>query len=54
MHEDIVPEVSKPPAEFDFTEEEDDDVAVRARMMRTNGSGLARQAAMAPGDSLEL
>ena len=54
MHENIAPEVSKPPAEFDFTEEEDDDAAVRARVMRTNGSGLARQAAMDPGDGLEL
>ena len=53
-HEDIVPEVSMPPAEFDFPEEGDDDVAARARTMRTNGSGLARQAAMDPGDGLEL
>ena len=53
-HEDIVAEVSKPPTEFDFPEEGDDGVAVRARVMRTNGSGLARQAAMDPGDGLEL
>ena len=53
-HEDIVPEVSKPPTEFDFPEEGDDGVAVRARVMRTNGPGLARQAAMDPGDGLEL
>ena len=53
-HEDIVPEVSRPPTEFDFTEKGDDGVAVRARVMRTNGSGLARQAAMDPGDGLEL
>ena len=53
-HEDIAPEISMPPTEFDFTEEEDDGVAVRARVMRTNVPGLARQAAMDPGDGLEL
>ena len=53
-HEDIVAEVSKPPTEFDFPEEGDDGDAVRARVMRTNGPGLARQAAMDPGDGLEL
>jgi type IV secretion system protein VirD4 len=53
-HEDIVPEVSKPPTEFDFREAGDDGVAVRARVMRTNGPRLARQAAMDPGDGLEL
>jgi type IV secretion system protein VirD4 len=53
-HEDIEPEVSRPSAEFDFQEEGDDGVAIRARVMRTNGSGLARQAAMDPGDGLEL
>lgn len=54
QHEDIVPEVSKPSTEFDFPEGGDDGVAVRARVMRTNGPGLARQAAMDPGDGLEL
>lgn len=53
-HEEIVPEVSRLPTEFDFQEEGDDAVAVRARVMRTNGPGLARQAAMDPGDGLEL
>jgi type IV secretion system protein VirD4 len=53
-HEDIVAEVSKPPTEFDFPEEGDDGVAIRARVMRTNGPGLARQAAMDPGDGLKL
>jgi type IV secretion system protein VirD4 len=53
-HEDIVPEVPKPPTEFDFPEEGDDGVAVRARVLRANGSGLVRQAAMDPGDGLEL
>ena len=53
-HEDIVPECLKPPNEFDFPEGADDGVAVRARVMRTNGPGLARQAAMDPGEGLEL
>ena len=54
VHEDIVPEVLKSPTEFDFTEDEDSGVAVRALVMRTRGSGLARQAAMDPGDGIEL
>jgi type IV secretion system protein VirD4 len=53
-HEDIVAAVSKPPTEFDFPGEGDDGVAVRASVLRTNGSGLARQAAMDPDDGLEL
>ena len=53
-HEDIVPEFRSLRPEFDFPEEEDDGDAVRARVMRTNGPGLARQAAMDPGDGLEL
>jgi type IV secretion system protein VirD4 len=53
LHEDIVAEVPKPSTEFDFLEG-DDGVAVRARVMRTNGPGLARQAAMDPGEGLEL
>jgi type IV secretion system protein VirD4 len=53
-HEDIVPEVSKPPTEFEFPDEGDDGDAARVRVMRTNGPGLARQAAMDPGDGLEL
>jgi type IV secretion system protein VirD4 len=54
VHEDIAAEVLRPPTEFEFAEERDDSVAVRARVMRTNRSGLARQAAMDPGDGLEL
>jgi type IV secretion system protein VirD4 len=48
-----VAEISKPPPEFEFPEEGDDGVAVRARVMRANRP-LARQAAMDPGDGLEL
>jgi type IV secretion system protein VirD4 len=54
VHEDIAAEVLRPPTEFEFAEERDDSVAVRARVMRPNGPGLARQAAMDPGDGLEL
>jgi type IV secretion system protein VirD4 len=53
-HEDIAPDVLKPPPEFDFMEDVDDGDTVRARAMRKNGVGLARQAAMDPGDGLEL
>jgi type IV secretion system protein VirD4 len=44
----------KPPPEFDFTGEEGDSGAIRARVLRMNVPGLARQAAMDPGDGLDL
>jgi type IV secretion system protein VirD4 len=53
-HENIAPEALKPPPEFDFTEDEGDSDAIRARVLRMNVSGLARQAAMDPGDGLDL
>ena len=53
-HENIAPEPLKPPPEFDFTEDEGDSDAIRARVLRTNVPGLARQAAMDPGDGLDL
>ncbi len=53
-HEEIVPEMSRPAPEFDFTEDEGDGDAIRARMLRRNVSSLARQAAMDPDDGLEL
>lgn len=53
-HEEIVPEISTPSLEFDFTEEEGDGDAIRARMLRRNVSSLARQAAMDPNDGVEL
>jgi type IV secretion system protein VirD4 len=53
-HENIAPEASKPPPEFDFTEDEGDGDAIRARVLRRSVSGLARQAAMDPDDGLEL
>ena len=43
-----------PPPEFDFTEDEGDGDAIRARVLRRNVSSLARQAAMDPDDGLEL
>jgi type IV secretion system protein VirD4 len=52
-YEDIVPEASMPLPEFDFAEDGDGD-AIRARGLRRNVSGLARQAAMDPDDGLEL
>ena len=53
-HEDIAPEASKPPPEFDFTEDEGDGDAIRGACAAQNVPGLARQAAMDPGDGLEL
>ena len=54
QHEEIVPEQAKPVPEFVFGEEDPDDDAVRARVLRQQARGLARQAAMDPGDGLEL
>jgi len=53
-HENIAPEALKPPPEFNFMEDERDGDAIRARVLRMNVPGLARQAAMDPGDGLEL
>ena len=53
-HENIAPEPLRPPPEFDFTEDEGDSDAIRARVLRMNVPGLARQAAMDPGDGLDL
>ena len=53
-HENIAPEPLRPPPEFDFTEDEGDSDAIRARLLRMNVPGLARQAAMDPGDGLDL
>jgi type IV secretion system protein VirD4 len=53
-HENIAPDALKPPPEFDFTEDEGDSDAIRARVLRMNVSSLARQAAMDPDDGLEL
>jgi len=54
QHEEIVPEQARPTPEFVFGEEDPDDDAVRARTLRQQARGLARQAAMDPGDGMEL
>jgi type IV secretion system protein VirD4 len=53
-HEDVAPEISLPSPEFDFAENEGEADVLRARGLRRNLSGLARQAAMDPDDGLEL
>ena len=53
-HEEIVREPARPAPEFVFGEEEPDDDAVRARALRQQVRGLARQAAMDPGDGIDL
>jgi type IV secretion system protein VirD4 len=54
QHEEIVPEQAKAMPEFTFAEEDPDDDAVRARALRKQISSLARQAALDPGDGMEL
>ena len=54
QHEEIVPEQSKATPEFTFAEEDPDDDAVRARALRLQARGLARQAALDPGDGMKL
>ncbi|MDI1262812.1 MAG: type IV secretory system conjugative DNA transfer family protein, partial [bacterium] len=53
-HEEIAPEQAKSAPEFVFGEEDPDDDAVRARALRQQARGLARQAAMDPGDGIDL
>jgi type IV secretion system protein VirD4 len=53
-HEEIAPEQAKPAPEFVFSEEDPDDDAARARTLRQQAGGLARQAAMDSGDGMEL
>jgi type IV secretion system protein VirD4 len=53
-HEEIAPAPAKPVPEFTFTVEEADDEIARARPLRRQVRGLARQAAMDPGDGIEL
>jgi type IV secretion system protein VirD4 len=53
-HEEIVPEQANPAPEFIFAEEDLDDAALRARALRQQVRGLARQAAMDPDDGILL
>jgi type IV secretion system protein VirD4 len=53
-HEEIAPERANPTPEFAFGEEDRDDDAMRARVPRQQARGLARQAAMDPGDGIDL
>jgi type IV secretion system protein VirD4 len=53
-HEEIAPESAKPSTEFAFGEDEPDDDAVRARVLRAKARRLARRAAMDPGVGLDL
>jgi type IV secretion system protein VirD4 len=53
-HEEIVPEQAKGAPEFVFGDDQPDRDALRARALRQQVRGLARQAAMDPGDGMEL
>jgi type IV secretion system protein VirD4 len=52
-HEDVVPNIPKPAAEFAFEDDAGDD-AIRSRVMRRQARGIARQAAMDPNDGIDL
>ena len=54
QHEEIVSEQETAVPEFVFAEEDPDDDAIRARALRQQARSLARQAAMDPGDGMEL
>ncbi len=53
-HEEVAPDPAPMKAEFDFAEDEADDDAQRAAVMRGQAVGVARQAAMDPDDGLGL
>jgi len=55
QHEEVVPGRAKATPEFTFVEENSDDGdALRARTLQRRARGLARQAAMDPGDGMKL
>jgi type IV secretion system protein VirD4 len=54
QHEEIISEQVKADPEFAFGEDDTDDDAARARALRQRARGLARQAAMDPGDGMDL
>lgn len=53
-HEEIAPEPHRTVAEFAFDDQEPDDEVARARALRAQIRGIARQAALDPGDGIEL
>jgi type IV secretion system protein VirD4 len=54
QHEEILPAQATATAEFSFIEEDLDDDALRARLLLERARATARQAAMDPGDGMEL
>jgi len=54
QHEEIVAEQAKATPEFTFAEEDPDDDGVRARALRQQIRGLARQTVLDPGDGMKL
>ena len=53
-HEEVAPERTPPVPEFAFSDEEPDDEVQRAIVLRRQVSSVARQAAMDPGDGIDL
>jgi type IV secretion system protein VirD4 len=53
-HEEVAPEQTPPVPEFAFSDEEPDDEVQRASVLRRQVSSVARQAAMDPGDGIDL
>ena len=53
-HEEVAPERSPPVPEFAFSDEEPDDEVQRASVLRRQASTVARQAALDPGDGIDL
>lgn len=53
-HEEVAPERTLPVPEFAFSDEEPDDEVQRASVLRQQVSSVARQAAMDPGDGIDL
>ena len=53
-HEDIVPPPPKPGDEFQFSDEAEDEDALRARRLQEQMQGVARQAALDPDDGISL
>jgi len=53
-HEEVAPERAAPAPEFAFSDEEPDDEVQRARILRQQATSVARQAAMDPGDGIDL